>query len=167
MRLVRPGHDISQEYSRAAGWWNAPSHTTYKSRLTSKSAPPIIGLTGLGLLHLRRVGTRLQAARDLGSQEGGAPCPSSRLPTQLAHCSPAPSCPLKHLTAVPAVPAVPPVHEGSGADVLGTTASGQSPTAALPAYLLRRLVERQLIQTPGGQQSCGEEGPHDADSRAQ
>src|SRR5262249_19015169 len=112
----RAGCHRAFAYSRAAGWWKAPSHTTYKTRLTSKSVAPIIGLTGL--LNLLRVGTRLQAARDLGSQEGGAPCPSSRLPTQLAHSSPPPSCPLNHLTATPAVP---PVLAGGAADVLGTT----------------------------------------------
>jgi hypothetical protein len=109
----------------SGGWWKAPSHTTHKALLTSIGVPPIIGLTGL--LNLLRVGTRLQAARDLGFQEGGAPCPSSRLPTQ-------PTQPLSPPTCLPrAVRAVPPAHEWGPVHALGSPASGQSPAAALPA----------------------------------
>jgi hypothetical protein len=116
--------------SRDAGSWKAPSHTTHKALLTSIGVPPIMGLTGL--LNLLRVGTRLQAARDLGFQEGGAPCPSSRLPTQ-------PTQPLSPPTCLPrAVRAVPPAHEWGPVHALGSPASGQSPAAALPAGSPRR-----------------------------
>lgn len=130
----RPGLSTRLSHLAAtARWSNAPSHTTYKTRLTSKSAPPSMGLTGL--LNLLRVGTRLQAAWDLGSQEGGGPCPSSPPPTQLAHPSLPPASPPSR---APAGPAVPPVPERGSADLLGAAARRQSPTPAAPPRSPRR-----------------------------
>jgi hypothetical protein len=111
--------------SRIAGWWKGPSHSAYNALLTSKPHPPKIGLTGL--LNLRTVVTRLQAAQQncaCARQEAGAPCPSSPLNQSRG-------------------PALPPARESAPAQSVGAVAAGQSATTLAPARSSRRAAVKR------------------------
>src|SRR5215470_8587425 len=108
---------------RGGGSSKEPSHTTYNPLLTSKSAPPIIGLTGLH--NLLMVVRQLQAAQRDGvgmPQEGGAPCPLSPV-AQI------------NRSVLPPAPEGP---EGANAQPVGAVAAHQSAAAPLPAQSSRR-----------------------------
>jgi hypothetical protein len=112
-------------FSRDAGWWKGPSHSTYNPLLTSKHLAPMIGLAGL--LNLLTLVSRLQAAQQdcpCAPQEAGAPCPSSPPNQRLG-------------------PALPPALERSPTQSVGAVATGQSATTLAPARSPRRTAVKR------------------------